>query len=154
MDTHQNLIKHVKWQLDYSYKTNRECIKCLDMHWFKFTTLSINWKIILVNKNVKTAGKRPNKLYKIICNIICNVYAIYMSIHFSEIWRIQKKNKYKQEVLQNYIENTLTKKLFSETYDLDNNYIEKDILIITANSTVSNGPYHCHFTIFMVWINK
>jgi len=39
----------------------------------------------------------------------------------------------------NYIENTLTKKSFSETwYDSYNNYIEKeDILIVTANSTVT-----------------
>lgn len=62
-----------------------------------------------------------------------------------------KKKIQTTEVLQNYIENTLTKKFFSETwYDSDNNYIERDILIITANSTVSNGPYHCHFTKFMV----
>lgn len=49
----------------------------------------------------------------------------------------QKTNK-QTEVLKNYTENTLTKKSFSETwYDSYNNYTEKDISIVTTNSTVT-----------------
>lgn len=46
------------------YKTNRECIKCIHMHWFNFTTLSIIWKIILVNEGKKQQGKDPTNCKK------------------------------------------------------------------------------------------
>lgn len=63
---------------------------------------------------------------------ICN-----LQLHFSEICWIQKTKK-QTEVLKNYTENTLTKKSFSETwYDSYNNYTEKDISIVTTNSTVT-----------------
>lgn len=74
------------------------------------------------------------------CTCICSLHV--NTLKYEGFKRQKKKKKLIQttEVLQNYIENTLTKKFFSETYDSDNNYIEKDILIITAHSTVSNGP--------------
>lgn len=31
----------------------------------------------------KTAGKRPNKLYKIIHNVICNVYAMQFTFQYT-----------------------------------------------------------------------
>jgi len=42
---HQSLVKHEKWQLDYSYKTNKECkMYKMSRHAlrFKFTTICIN----------------------------------------------------------------------------------------------------------------
>lgn len=59
---HQSLVKHEKWQLDYSYKTNRECIKCLDMHWFKFTTLSINWKNKFGKQECKNSREKAQQI--------------------------------------------------------------------------------------------